>query len=151
MCNLSLVLFVIFIGEKTKWVVIPPEELQAAADANNPPRPYSQSRSHSQYSARNSQTRSTAASASGSTQDSQAPSKVTSGRTSASHSRVHSPNSMASSPRHPGRGRQLPVDVRADQAPEQQRRTSQRNSPQAPDMTLAAPVPYAQISREVYG
>src|SRR5229473_2139481 len=145
MFDLPLVLLVIFIGEKTKWIVIPPEELQAAADAINPPRPYSQSRSHS---ARNSQPRSTAASASGSTQNSQAPSKVTSGRTSASHSRAHSPNSIASSPQHLGRNRRLPVsvDARGDQAPEQTQRSSEGNSPQAP-VDVAAPVPYAQISR----
>ncbi|KAH9990978.1 hypothetical protein BJV74DRAFT_419078 [Russula compacta] len=150
--NLSLVLSVIFIGEKTKWIAIPPEELQAAADAINPPRPYSQSRNHSQYSARNSQTRSTAASTTGSTHGSQAPSKVTSGQTSASHSRAHSPNSMASSPHHPARGRQLPGDLKGAQAPEQQERSIQGNSPQShADMTLAAPVPYVQISRDVYG
>ncbi|KAI0251915.1 hypothetical protein BJV78DRAFT_398444 [Lactifluus subvellereus] len=118
-------------SEKTKWIPIPPEELQAAADALNPPRPYSQSRNHSQ---RNSQARSTAASGSGSIQGSQAPSKVASGRTSASHSRVHSPNSMASSPRHPGRGRQLPVDVRGAQAPEQQQRSSQAETSMATEM-----------------
>ena len=125
-----------------------PEELQAAADAINPPRPYSQSRS----SARNSQTRSTAASASGSAQVSQAPSKVASGRTSAAHSRVHSPKSVAASPQHPGRGRQLPIESMSDQTPaEQQQRPSQGNSPRQPaDISLAAPVPYVQISRDVY-
>jgi la-related protein 1 len=59
---------------------------------------------------------------------------------------------MASSPRHPVRGRQLPVDVRGVQAPEQEQRSSQGNSPQvAGDMTLAAPVPYGQIGRDIYG
>ena len=115
----------------------------------NPPRPYSQSRSHS---ARNSQARSTAASASGSAQGSQAPSKVASGRTSAAHSRVHSPKSTASSPRHPSRGRQLPVSSGGEQAPEQQQRSSQGDSPLSPaDLSLPAPVPYVQISRDVYG
>jgi la-related protein 1 len=147
MFDLPLVLLVIFIGEKTKWIVIPPEELQAAADAINPTRPYSQSRSHS---ARDSQPRSTAVSASGSTHNSQTPSKVTSGRTSASHSRAHSPNSMASSPHHSIRSRQLPLDARGDQAPEQPPRSSEGNSPRAP-VDVAAPVPYVQISRDVYG
>ena len=59
---------------------------------------------------------------------------------------------MTSSPRHPARGRQLPVDVRDAQAPEQQQRSSHGNSPQAPaDVILAAPVPYVQIGRDIYG
>ena len=150
MFDLPLVLLVIFIGEKTKWVAIPPDELQAAAASIGPPRSNSQPRSHSQYSTRNSQTRSSAASVSGSTHNSQTPSKVASGRTSASLSRAHSPNSVASSPHHPGRGRHFPVDIRGDHAPEQQQRPSERNSPQAP-VDVAAPVPYVQISRDVYG
>ncbi|KAF8271854.1 hypothetical protein EI94DRAFT_492649 [Lactarius quietus] len=63
-------------GDKTKWIVIPPEELQATADSLNPPRSYAQSRSHSQLSAQNSQTRNAAASGSGSMQSSQVPSKT---------------------------------------------------------------------------
>ncbi|KAI0305138.1 hypothetical protein B0F90DRAFT_1160055 [Multifurca ochricompacta] len=141
-------------SEKTKWIVIPPEDLQATADALNPARPYSQSRSHSQFSARNSQTqtRSTTASVSGSIQGSQAPSKVPSGRTSASHSRAHSPTSMTSSPQHLGRGRQLPMDVRNAQSLEQQQRSSQAEismamaihlvNQQAPSLTSHHPCPH---------
>ncbi|KAH9174693.1 hypothetical protein EDB89DRAFT_2067268 [Lactarius sanguifluus] len=141
-------------SEKTKWIVIPPEELQATADSLNPPRSYAQSRSHSQLGSRNSQARNAAASSSGSMQGSQAPSKTASGRTSTSHSRAHSPSSMASSPQHPGRGRQLPVDIRGPQAPEQQhqqqQQSSQGNSPRAyADMALS-PVHYGQIARDVY-
>ena len=145
--------FYYFIGEKTKWIVIPPEELQATADSLNPPRSYAQSRSHSQHGAQNSQTRNAAASGSGSMQSPQVPSKTASGRTSTSHSRVHSPSSMASSPQHLGRGRQLPIDVRGTQAPEQQQQqqSPQRNSPQAyTDMALSTPVPYGPIARDVY-
>jgi la-related protein 1 len=85
-------------------------------------------------------------------QGSQAPSKTASGRTSTSHSRAHSPSSMASSPQHPGRGRQLPVDIRGAQAPEQQQQQlPQGNSPRAyADMALSPPVPYGQIARDVY-
>ncbi|KAI9458867.1 hypothetical protein BJY52DRAFT_400868 [Lactarius psammicola] len=140
-------------SEKTKWIVIPPEELQATADSLNPPRSYAQSRSHSQLGARNNQTRNAAASGSGSMQGSQAPSKTASGRTSTSHSRAHSPSSMASSPQHPGRGRQLPVDIRGTQAPEQQQQqqSSQGNSPRTyADMALPVPVHYGQIARDVY-
>lgn len=133
--------------------MIPPEELQATADSLNPPRSYAPSRSHSQLGAQNSQTRNAAASGSGSMQSSQVPSKTASGRASSSHSRAHSPSSMTSSPQHPGRGRQLPVDARGTQAPEQQQQqpSPQDSSPRAfTDMTLSTPVPYGPISRDVY-
>ena len=86
-------------------------------------------------------------------QSSQVPSKTASGRASSSHSRAHSPSSMTSSPQHPGRGRQLPVDARGTQAPEQQQQqpSPQDSSPRAfTDMTLSTPVPYGPISRDVY-
>ena len=86
-------------------------------------------------------------------QSPQVPSKPASGRTSTSHSRAHSPSSMASSPQHPGRGRQLPVDVRSTQTPEQQhqQQSPQGNSPQAyTDMALSTPGPYGPIARDVY-
>ncbi|KAI9444269.1 hypothetical protein H4582DRAFT_2053946 [Lactarius indigo] len=109
-------------SEKTKWIVIPPEELQATADSLNPPK------------------------------GSQAPSKTASGRTSTSHSRAHSPSSMASSPQHPGRGRQLPVDIRGIQAPEQQQQqqSSRGNSPRAYADAALSPVHYGQIAQDIH-
>jgi la-related protein 1 len=91
-------------------------------------------------------------------QSSQVPSKTASGRTSTSHSRAHSPSSMASSPQHPGRGRQLPVDVRGTQAPEQQQQqqSPQGNSPRAytdmayPPLFLTARFPETSMRSGIY-
>ncbi|THH19626.1 hypothetical protein EW146_g1601 [Bondarzewia mesenterica] len=98
--------------EKAKWVPIPAEELQAAADAlhvQQASRSQTHSRSHSQYRQHN-HSRNPNNHSVGSSQPSQGPSKVPSGRTSANHSQIQSQaSSPQSSPRYPTRGRRLPT------------------------------------------
>ncbi|KAF8882172.1 hypothetical protein CPB84DRAFT_222956 [Gymnopilus junonius] len=94
-------------GEKTKWVPIPPEELQAAADAvlksRNQSQPHSRNRSN--------HPRNTNSTSSPLNMTSALPhTRSQSGRTSASHSRVQSrAGSIQSSPRV-ARSKQLPID-----------------------------------------
>jgi la-related protein 1 len=103
----------IFKAEKTKWVPIPAEELQAAADALNVSTRQSHSRSQWQQNhtgpkqgnhSRNNQSSGSASA--------QGPSRSHSGRNSMSHSvsqsQIHSRTGSAqSSPRHGGRGKRL--------------------------------------------
>ena len=97
-------------GEKTKWVQIPPQELQATADALSPPRPKHQhgrghSRQHSTTNNNNRQNTSQSGSQTNSTNNA-----------SASGSRIQSrvqsrSGSVQSSPKiGGGRGRKLPAD-----------------------------------------
>ncbi|EPQ53448.1 hypothetical protein GLOTRDRAFT_139687 [Gloeophyllum trabeum ATCC 11539] len=103
-------------GEKTKWVPIPAEELQAAADAVRPRNRYGSSRNQAPYhnrqgSARNSLQASTSTSASGSVPASQGHSRAHSTRGSASQSQVQSvASSVQSSPRQSVRGKRLPEE-----------------------------------------
>lgn len=120
-------------GEKTKWVAIPAEELQAAADAQHRPhrhrngnsRPRSQYQSHKSHAPTSGST-STTGSISG--QNSQGQSRTHSAMgtrqpgshvNSVSHSQAQSrTGSTHSSPRQPGRGgRQLPDEVNPSRLP----------------------------------
>lgn len=101
---------VIFQGEKTKWIQIPPQELQATADALSPPRPKHQhGRGHSrQHSTTNNNNNRQNPSQSGS--------QTNSNNVSASGSRIQSrvqsrSESVQSSPKiGGGRGKRLPSD-----------------------------------------
>ncbi|KAI0067449.1 hypothetical protein BV25DRAFT_1819791 [Artomyces pyxidatus] len=150
-------------SEKTKWVVIPPEELQASADAYNSSQQRSNphSRNHSQRnSPKRNQSRGNIVSGAASLQGSQVPSKAPSVRTSTTHSRIQSPvGSVQSSPQNFPRGRRLPADDPAgwgaqsgpSNVLEPPSRPSQGNSPRVyADTTFAAPVPSASIHKDVY-
>ncbi|KDR68447.1 hypothetical protein GALMADRAFT_146404 [Galerina marginata CBS 339.88] len=91
-------------NEKTKWVLIPPEELQAAADAALKSRA---TNSHSRNRSNHLQPRNPASTTTSSPLNATRPQSQ---RTSATHSRVHSRSeSLQSSPRVV-RGRRLPAD-----------------------------------------
>lgn len=106
---MSFPFYTISSGEKTKWVPIPPEELQAAADAMHR---FTQHRSHRIGSQQNSRTHSPRMTPQASS--SQTQTRLHSGRNSTSNSvsqsRVHSqPGSVQSSPQLV-RGKRLPGD-----------------------------------------
>lgn len=123
------------LGEKTKWVQIPPSELQAAADeqtarsrtqsqqrrgkdGKSRSRHHSQSRNPSRQSQSQSHLSTNAAASSGGSSNGRQAEAHTGSRSSeasAVHSRAESSThsrstSIHSSPRYPGRGRRLPDD-----------------------------------------
>ncbi|KLO16131.1 hypothetical protein SCHPADRAFT_230571 [Schizopora paradoxa] len=110
-------------GEKTKWVAIPPAELQAASDASqSSSRAHSQNRRHQKsHSRQHSQSRNIIKqTAQHQPQRQNAPrdSRVGSAEVSVAHSRadsvIHSrATSQHSSPMHGARGRKLPEDAPA--------------------------------------
>ncbi|TFK47591.1 hypothetical protein OE88DRAFT_1738505 [Heliocybe sulcata] len=106
-------------SEKTKWVPIPAEELQAAADAQRPPRTrygashprHPPSLSHRQGPPRSNAQASASTSTSGSASASHGQSRAHSTRASASQSQVQSvAGSVQSSPRQSTRDKRLPEE-----------------------------------------
>ncbi|GLB39278.1 hypothetical protein LshimejAT787_0604400 [Lyophyllum shimeji] len=94
-------------SEKTKWIQIPPEELQAAADAHNKAsRPRQHSRSTKSQTRRSAKTYNNTQGSSSSSASAQGPSRIQ----SASQSRTHSRSESVQSSPHFPRGRRLPGD-----------------------------------------